>query len=96
MKRVTIMMAGLVGGAALVAGATPGFSHGYGDVPASVSVVSDLPLASPKRQALNAFAYAPESQQASGSSNYFYAPGAGPRCEIRMKRVQGRIYQACE
>lgn len=93
MKNVTIMMASLAG-AAVIAAASPAVAHGYGDIPATVGVVNDTPLAAPSRPAMSAFAVQPGTQIS--GSNYFYAPGAGPRCEIRMKRVQGRLFQACE
>jgi hypothetical protein len=93
MKNVTIMMAVAV--SLMAAGSHSALAHGRGDTPSMTPLVSDVPLAAPDRQPSSASVFAADNRQMSGS-NYFYAPGAGPRCEIRMKRVQGRIYQTCE
>jgi hypothetical protein len=99
MKNVTIMIAAFAAGgiAGVIMAPAAGLAHGSdaGSVGAARSVVvSDVPVASPDRLVPGGVAFA-DNRQLSGSS-YFYAPGTGPRCEIRMKRIQGRIYQACE
>ena len=65
-----------------------------GDSP--VSLVSDLPLASPDNRFAALSPLFASGVSRAGGPGSFYAPGASPRCEIRMRRVQGRVFQSCE
>ncbi|MGD9766066.1 MAG: hypothetical protein AB7U62_00340 [Pseudolabrys sp.] len=94
MKNVTFMIAaaGLTFLALPAQASAPLASRG--DSP--LTLVSDLPLASPDNRfaALSPLFASGVSRTAGPRS--FYAPGASPRCEIRMRRVQGRVFQSCE
>jgi len=101
MKNVTFVIAAVFAPLMLGPGFAPGpaaAAHGNNDglQAPSAAVVSDVPLASPDdRFASISPLYASGVPRMSGSG-YFYAPGTGPRCEMTMKRVQGRLYQTCE
>ena len=96
MKNVTFMFVSAVVGLALLAGpaqaSAPPAPHG--DSP--VTLVNDLPLASPDNRFASLSPLFASGVSRAAGPGAFYAPGASPRCEIRMRRVQGRLFQSCE
>jgi len=98
MKNVTFMIAGaaaLLGGVVLAVPAQA-FAPPAPREDTPVTLVSDLPLASPdNRFASLSPLFASGVSRAAGPGS-FHAPGDDPRCEIRLRRVQGRLFQNCE
>lgn len=96
MKNVTFMIVSAAAGLAVLAGPAQASAPPAprGDSP--VTLINDLPLASPDNRFASLsplFAFGPSRGAGPGA---FYAPGVNPRCEIRMRRVQGRLFQTCE
>jgi len=60
----------------------------------AMAVISDVPLAHP--QIVRFASRLSQTPPDAAETRYFYAPGSGPRCEMRIRRVEGRLYQRCE
>ncbi|MGN6462028.1 MAG: hypothetical protein ACTHLY_12585 [Pseudolabrys sp.] len=98
MKNVTFM---ITGAAALLSGLLLAIPAQASAPPAPrddspMTLVSDLPLASPDNRFASLSPLFASGVSRAAGPGYFYAPGAAPPCEIRMRRVQGRMFQSCE
>lgn len=96
MKNVTIMIVSAAAGLALVAGSARASAPPAPREDSPITLVSDLPLASPDNRFASLSPLFASGVSRAAGPGYFYAPGVGPRCEIRMRRVQGRVFQSCE
>ncbi len=96
MKNVTFMIVTVAAGLAVLAGPTQASAPPAprGDSP--VTLVNDLPLASPDNRFASLSPLFASGVSRAAGPGAFYGPGVNPRCEIRMRRVQGRMFQSCE